>query len=237
LTFAIQLARDAGAIIGDAVTKRHHGDATHTDVKADNPSDIVTETDRAVEEYIKARLTIAYPDHKFIGEESSENTVFTDDPTWIVDPIDGTNNFVHGYPCVAVSIGLTMAKEPVVGVVFNPLTNELYSAGRGLGAYLNETQSLPLFKAPLKDLSQCVVGTEVGSDRSPQSIDKKLAFMHQLVKSRAQGGKQALSIRATGSAAINMCSVAKGCLDVYWEVGCWEWDVCASIVIVQEAGG
>ena len=150
--------------------------------------------------------------------------------------IDGTNNFVHGFPCVAVCIGLTIDKEPVVGVVYNPMTRELFSAGKNLGARLGD-RALPLQRAPLVDLSQCIVATEIGSDRSTQAIDKKIAFLHTLVRHRDDGGKQARSVRATGSAALNICNVAKGCVDVYWEVGCWEWDVCAAMVIVREAGG
>ncbi|CAO3616113.1 unnamed protein product [Cunninghamella blakesleeana] len=246
LDFAIVLAKEAGAIIKNALEERMKNGNANVLLKYDNPSDLVTETDQAVEKYIKEKLSSTYPSHKFIGEEtmsSGEKFTFTNDPTWIVDPIDGTTNFVHGYPFVAVSIGLTINKIPMMGVVFNPLLNELYSAAKGLGAYLNESISLPLF-APteLTDLSQCLVSTEAGSDRSFGVIDKKIDTFYKLLKQKKNDGKdndgcEVHSIRATGSAALNMCQVAKGSSDVYWEIGCWEWDILAALVILQEAGG
>ncbi|KAI8145444.1 hypothetical protein BJV82DRAFT_603682 [Fennellomyces sp. T-0311] len=243
LSFAIALAKEAGKMIKDATETRMSGAGSQVVMKYDNPTDLVTETDQAVEKYIKQRLSQTYPEHRFIGEETMAEGVeaeFTEEPTWIVDPIDGTTNFVHGHPFVAVSIGLTIAKEPVVGVVYCPLFNELYSAAKGHGAFLNESKRLPLYQPsppPLGDLSQCLVATEAGSDRSPEVFGKKMNLIHTLLKQKEQNGKQAHSIRCTGSAAINMCSVAKGVVDVYWEVGCWEWDVCAAIVIVRESGG
>ncbi|KAI7902500.1 inositol monophosphatase [Cokeromyces recurvatus] len=245
LDFAIQLAKDAGALIKAAVDSRMAGSGSNIELKKENPTDLVTETDKAVEEFIKERLYKTYPEHKFIGEEtfaSGAKTEFTNDPTWIVDPIDGTTNFIHGYPFVAVSIGLTLNKIPTIGVVFNPLLNELYSAARGQGAYLNQTQRLPLFHPPqpLTDLSHCLIATEAGSDRSKQVIDAKIAAIHDMLRKRSKESPyaaEAHSIRTTGSAALNLCNVAKGIIDVYWEVGCWEWDVAAAIVIVQESGG
>ncbi|KAG2223285.1 hypothetical protein INT45_007011 [Circinella minor] len=243
LLFAIALAKEAGKMIKDATETRMSGTGNQFLAKYDNPTDLVTETDQAVEKFIKNRLSVTYPTHRFIGEETMAEgveTVFTDEPTWIVDPIDGTTNFVHGHPFVAVSIGLTIGKEPVVGVVYCPLMNELYSAAKGQGAFLNESIRLPLFQPtppPLGDLSQCIVSTEAGSDRSPEVIDKKMEMIHTILRQKQNNGKQAHSIRCTGSAAINLCTVAKGVVDVYWEVGCWEWDVAAAIVIVREAGG
>ncbi|CDS09285.1 hypothetical protein LRAMOSA10645 [Lichtheimia ramosa] len=240
LAFAINLAKDAGQMVRDATQKRLSSTSSQFVVKYDNPTDLVTETDQAVEKFIKERLSSTYPEHKFIGEETMAEGVqseFTDAPTWIVDPIDGTTNFVHSHPYVAVSIGLTIGKEPVVGVVYCPLMDELYSAAKGLGAYLNETISLPMVRSPLEDLSQCLVATEAGSDRTPEVFDKKIEFIRTLLGQKQCHGKQAHSIRCTGSAAINMCTIAKGVVDVYWEVGCWEWDVAAAVVIVRESGG
>lgn len=156
--------------------------------------------------------------------------------------LDGTTNFIHGYPFVAVSIGMTLNKFPTIGVVFNPLLNELYSAAKGKGAFLNRTRQLPLFSPPqpLVDLSQCLIATEAGSDRSKAVIDAKIAAIHDILCKKDANNPyaaEAHSIRTTGSAAINLCNVAKGVIDVYWEVGCWEWDVAAAIVIVNESGG
>ncbi|KAI7895607.1 uncharacterized protein EV154DRAFT_495444 [Mucor mucedo] len=245
LQFAIQLAQDAGAIIKAAVDSRMAGSGSNIELKKENPTDLVTETDKAVEEFIKARLFKTYPSHKFIGEEtfaSGEKTEFTQEPTWIVDPIDGTTNFIHGYPFVAVSIGFTLNKIPTIGVVFNPLLNELYSAAKGQGAYLNNTIKLPLFNPPqpLTDLSHCLIATEAGSDRSKLVIDAKIAAIHDMLRKKDEHhpfAAESHSIRTTGSAALNLCNVAKGVVDVYWEVGCWEWDVAAGMVIVAESGG
>ncbi|CAM0142486.1 hypothetical protein VKS41_002006 [Umbelopsis sp. WA50703] len=253
LKFATDLAKQAGGLIKEGVDKRFAG-AGSIMAKYSNPSDMVTETDQAVEAFIKEKISKAYPNHKFIGEETfaaGEKPSFTEEPTWIVDPIDGTTNFIHGYPFVCVSIGLTINKMPVVGVIYNPLLNELYTAAHGQGAYLNQTTRLPLFDpkniAPLKDLSECLVMTEMGADRTAAVISRKIDTIHNLVASPQDPGKrsiiqnsagsQAHSIRSTGSAALNLCCVAKGVADVFWEIGCWEWDVCAAIVVLREAGG
>lgn len=126
--------------------------------------------------------------------------------------------------------------------MFNPLLNELYSAAKGYGAYLNLTRKLPLFNPPqpLVDLSHCLIATEAGSDRSKAVIDAKIAAIHDMMRKKTDENPfaaEAHSVRTTGSAALNLCNVAKGVVDVYWEVGCWEWDVTAGIVIVNEAGG
>lgn len=253
LDFSIDLAKQAGAMIKEGVDKRMAGSGSIM-AKYSNPSDMVTETDQAVEAFVKEKISAAYPSHKFIGEETfaaGEKPSFTDEPTWIVDPIDGTTNFIHGYPFVAISIGLTINKVPVVGVIYNPLLNELYSAADGQGAFLNQTTKLPLFDtkaiAPLKDLSECLVMTEMGSDRSSAVISRKIDAIHNLVASKEDPGVRSViqnavgtqvhSIRSTGSAALNLCCVAKGVADIFWEIGCWEWDVCAAVVILREAGG
>jgi myo-inositol-1(or 4)-monophosphatase len=129
--------------------------------------------------------------------------------------------------------------------------NELYSAADGQGAFLNQTTKLPLFDtkaiAPLKDLSECLVMTEMGADRSAAVISRKIDAIHNLVASKEDPGVRSViqnavgtqvhSIRSTGSAALNLCCVAKGVADIFWEIGCWEWDVCAAVVILREAGG
>ncbi|OZJ05128.1 hypothetical protein BZG36_01363 [Bifiguratus adelaidae] len=255
LQFAKETAIDAGKIIKQALDNRYSGKAEAFVLeKYDNPADLVTETDQAVEKFIKHAIETRYPAHKFIGEETfaaGAKTEYTSDPTWIVDPVDGTTNFVHGFPYVAVSIGLTVNKVPVVGVVYNPLLNELYTAAKGHGAFLNESVRLPLChphpSLPLKSLSDCLIATEMGADRRSEILSAKIDAIHNFSSQPGQEGKRsyvsqakaggAHSVRSTGSAALNMCCVAKGIIDVYWEIGCWEWDVVAAMVIVQEAGG
>ncbi|CAJ0757285.1 2310_t:CDS:2, partial [Entrophospora sp. SA101] len=250
LDFAVSLARESGKIILEA-SKARYSTQSKVYSKAGNSADLVTETDRQVEDFIKSRINKTFPEHKFIAEEmtSTNNKYeFTSKPTWIIDPIDGTTNFVHGFPFVAVSIGLTINKEPVVGVVFNPFLNELYTASKGQGAYLNLNTKLPLTYSypplPLpSSLSQCLVATEYGSDRLPITIGKKTQSVYNLLTKpddatlNSKKGGLVRSIRSLGCASLNICTVAKGHFDVYWEIGCWEWDVAASIVILQEAGG
>ncbi len=163
-------------------------------------------------------------------------------PTFIVDPIDGTVNFVHAFPNVCISLGFTVEKIPMVGVVYNPFTKILYSAMSGCGAYmtyLGETRKLPL-KAkpePLQGLQKSLVSIEWGSDRDGNNWDVKFTTFRKLAASRSQGGAMVHSLRSMGSAALNLCSVATGTIDVYWEGGCWAWDVAAGWVILKEAGG
>ncbi|KAI1914907.1 hypothetical protein LOZ61_000952 [Ophidiomyces ophidiicola] len=178
---------------------------------------------------------------RFLGEETYQPGMrLTNAPTFVVDPIDGTVNFVHGFPNACISLGFAIDRQPVVGVVFNPFTNMLYSAIRGQGAFLNRTTRLPLKGdaiEPLKGLSNALVGVEWGSDRSGQNWDTKIRTFEMLGKTREEGGAMVHSMRSMGSAALNLCAVAAGFMDLYWEGGCWAWDVCAGWVILTEAGG
>ncbi|KAL2005029.1 hypothetical protein VTN00DRAFT_2879 [Thermoascus crustaceus] len=206
-----------------------------------NSSDLVTEYDRAVEQMVSTALREKYPQYKFHGEETYNPAhPLTDDPTFIVDPIDGTVNFVHGFPNACISLGFAVSRTPVVGVVFNPFTQMLYSAMRGKGAYLNRTTKLPLKGAniePLRGLGNALIGVEWGSDRSGKNWETKIRTFERLGKAREDGGAMVHSMRSMGSAALNLCAVASGTLDLYWEGGCWAWDVCAGWVILTEAGG
>jgi len=172
----------------------------------------------------------------------------TDDPTWIIDPIDGTTNFVHGFPFVAVCIGLTINKEPVVGAIFNPFLDQLFTARKGNGAYLNLNTKLPLSSPnpPLtlpSSLSQCLILSEFGSNRSSLTVGKKIQSMHNMISkpgnvtwSKKNAGL-VHGIRSLGSAASDILQVAKGEADIFWEIGCWEWDITAALVILRESGG
>ncbi|KAG9284869.1 hypothetical protein G9A89_003792 [Geosiphon pyriformis] len=250
LHFAIKLAKECGQLILDGSKARYTAEKDVYE-KYGNPIDLVTETDKKVEQLVRSKLSAEYPKHRFIGEETvaaGEKCELTKEPTWIVDPIDGTTNFVHGFPFVAISIGLVIDEVPVIGVIYNPFLNELYTASKGNGAFLNLTTQLPLSHphAPLTlplDLAHCLVATEMGHDRTPSVIDKKINSIHNMVSQPGQNSwsskKAGLvhGIRSTGSAALNLCYVARGDIDVYWEIGCWEWDVAAGIAILNEAGG
>lgn len=164
----------------------------------------------------------------------------TNAPTFIVDPIDGTINFVHAFPFACVSLGFAINRVPTVGVVYNPSTQVLYSAIRGQGAFLNRETRLPLKgprTEPLKGLQNALIAVEWGSDRSGTNWETKVRTFEKLAQSKENGGAMVRAMRSLGSAALNLCAVADGTLDMYWEGGCWAWDVCAGWVILSEAGG
>ena len=241
----VSIALQAGEMITSAT-------ATTTSTKK-NSADLVTETDQAVEAYISGALRKEYPGFAFMGEETYQPGMkLGPEPTFIVDPIDGTTNFVHGYPYVSVSMGFAVDRVPTVGVVFNPFTRKLYTGVCGQGSFVrvvpigggggggeeHQQRRLPLKAAdPLTGLDGCVVAIEFGSDRSGSNWKTKTETWARLGRSKEEGGAMVHSARALGSAALNLCSVAEGTLDVYWEGGCWAWDVCAGWVILTEAGG
>ncbi|KAF9581087.1 hypothetical protein BGW38_002023 [Lunasporangiospora selenospora] len=260
LEFGIHLAQLAGPVISEGFHKRFSPERSALLVKQGNTVDLVTEWDQKVEKMVRSEIAGKMKGHAFIGEETvagGEECDLTDLPTWIVDPIDGTANFVHGFPFVAISIGLTINQEPVVGVIYNPILNQLFTGIKGHGAYLSKIDedpwkqgrrlplSYPHAPPPLTSLSMALVSSEYGSYRQTDVIDPKVRSMRnlsardpsELSPRRATAVGHAHGIRALGTAALSMMAVAQGQLDVYWEVGPWEWDVCAAIVIVREAGG
>lgn len=251
LDFATSLAQECGQIILEAKKTRYSRNEEIYD-KFDNPANLVTETDRMVEELIKSRINSKFPDHEFIGEESSTDgrkTELTNDPTWIIDPVDRNGMLIfRRFPFVAVCIGLTINKDPVVGVIFNPYLNQLFTASKGNGAYLNLNTKLPLShpNPPLTlppNLAQCLIITEHGSDRSQSVLGKKIRSIHSLLSKPGEvtwGKKNAGLARGTrslGSASLDIMQVAMGDGDLFWEIGCWEWDVTAALVILRESGG
>jgi len=192
-------------------------------------ADFVTETDIAVEKFFKTAISEKYPSHSFIGEESTsehEKVKFTDEPVWIIDPIDGTTNFVHSFPNCAISIGFYINKQAQIGVVYNPILDLLYSAIRGQGAYLN---GRAIKSSGVKELARAQIITEFGNTRKPEMMDTVVGNMRRIIE-------KAHSIRCTGSAAMNLCSVASGGGDVYFEMGPHIWDFAAGALIASEAG-
>ncbi len=209
-----------------------------------NSSDRVTATDKAVEDMIKATVTRRYPDIDFLGEETSKaGQRLGCRPTFVCDPIDGTLNFIHGFPNVAVSLALTVNRKPVVGVVFNPFRGDLFTAIKGRGALLTRSNGnvtrLPVraMPEPLLGLNDALVALEWGSDRSGPNWELRTKMATKLLTARCAGGAMVHSIRSSGSAALDLCYVAAGSVDLFWEAGCWAWDVCAGWIILEEAGG
>ncbi|KAG9443615.1 hypothetical protein H6P81_014955 [Aristolochia fimbriata] len=224
LDTAVEAAKAAGEII-------RKGFHLKKNVEHKGQVDLVTETDKACEDLIFNRLKQKFPDHKFIGEETSAEfgtAELTDDPTWMVDPLDGTTNFVHGYPFVCVSIGLSIAKVPTVGVVYNPIMNELFTGIRGQGAFLNGN---PIKVSSQSELVTALLASEVGTKRDKVTVDATTNRLNSLLF-------KVRSLRMSGSCALNLCGVACGRLDLMYELGFGgPWDVAAGAVIIQEAGG
>lgn len=225
---ALCIARKAGKIIADVF----HETKNNIQIKA-TCADLVTETDKEVEKLIFDTLRSKFPSHSFIGEESvSEGSLqckLTDNPTWIVDPIDGTMNFVHMNTTVAVSIGLVIKKQTEVGVVYAPMRDQMFYSVRGEGSYLNGKKLR--VNTAATDLSEALVATEYGSRR-----DETAAILSENIRKLLMNHRVA-GIRCTGSAALNMCDVACGSVDIYYEWGPQCWDVCAGQLISHEAGG
>ncbi|CAA3017772.1 inositol-phosphate phosphatase [Olea europaea subsp. europaea] len=223
LVQAVDAAKSAGEIIRSAFyqTKlvEHKGEV-----------DLVTETDKKCEEFIFNFLKQHYPDHKFIGEETTAAcgaTELTDEPTWIVDPLDGTTNFVHGYPFVCVSIGLTIGRIPTLGVVYNPIMDELFTAIRGKGAFLN---GKPIKVSSQSELVKSLLATESGIKLDKSTLDATTNRINSLLF-------KVRSLRMSGSCALNLCGIACGRLDLFYLLGFGPWDIAAGAVIVAEAGG
>ncbi|VUC22010.1 unnamed protein product [Clonostachys rosea] len=210
-----------------------------------NSVDIVTEVDQGVEKMVSTRLSAAFPSISFMGEETYKPGMrIGPEPTFVVDPIDGTTNFIHSFPDACISLGLAIERIPTVGVIYNPWQDLLYTAIKGQGAYMTRVkgtapQKLPLAQTPrpIDGLGTSLVAVEWGADRQGSNFDVKTAVFRQLTASRDIGGSMCHSLRSLGSAALNIAAVAAGQLDCYWEGGCWAWDVCAGWAILNEAGG
>jgi myo-inositol-1(or 4)-monophosphatase len=249
----ISLALQAGKMITAATEQSYNTSTSSTATNSlstkKNSADLVTETDKAVEDFISSSLRKFYPECSFMGEETYQpGQKLGAEPTFVVDPIDGTTNFVHAWPYVSVSLGFCLNKQPTVGVVYNPFSGKLYHGIRGHGGFLRTVRDgkqhgadrkLPLRQPapPLEGLDGCVVAIEYGSDRTGQNWKTKTETWAALGASKEEGGAMVHSARALGSAALNLCGVADGSLDAYWEGGCWAWDVCAGWVMLTESGG
>jgi myo-inositol-1(or 4)-monophosphatase len=220
----LDLTKEAGQVIREAIVKSKQIQTKSSDI------DLVTETDQQVEKLLIGGLQKNFPDHKFIGEESTavgQKCVLTDDPTWIIDPVDGTMNFVHGLPLVAISIGLLIKKTPVIGIIYNPILDQLYTARLGQGAFLN---GKPIRVSGTKDLSQALVCSEAGTSKDPEKKRVVLNNLGKLIGS-------CHGLRQLGTAACSIGMVACGGADAFCHMGIHCWDLAAGQLIVEEAGG
>nr|CAA46486.1 inositol monophosphatase [Xenopus laevis] len=225
---AVSIARKAGSVVCAALKE----DVSIMVKTSLAPADLVTATDQKVEEMIISSIKEKYPSHSFIGEESvaaGAGSTLTDNPTWIIDPIDGTTNFVHRFPFVAVSIGFAVHKQVEFGVVYSCVEDKMYTGRKGKGSFCNGQK---LQVSGQKDITKSMIITELGSNRNPEFIKTvSLSNMERLLCIPIHG------IRAVGTAAVNMCLVATGGADAYYEMGLHCWDMAAASVIVTEAGG
>lgn len=216
--FATEIARDAGAILRDRFGQPH-------EVRFKGTIDMVTEADRAAEALIAGRLRDAYADHLLLCEEGSQGAALDSPYRWVVDPLDGTTNFAHGLPTFAVSIALEEAGLPIIGVVYDPMRDELFVSQRGGGATLNG-EAIQVSLTDQLIASILVTGFSYDFERRGRQAETWRDFL-----TRVQ------AMRQTGSAALNLCYIAAGRLDGYWERGISPWDVAAGALMVTEAGG
>lgn len=218
LSVAKKTAREAGKIL-----LLHFGNLKDVRYKSGR-RDPVSEADEASEAYIAGALKAAFPDYGFLGEEKTSWA--GKGARWVVDPLDGTVNYAHGLPIFCVSIALERDGESILGVVYNPASRELFHAVKGGGAFLNNK---PISVSKQRSLGKALVVTGF-----PYDIDRRadliLGYFGRMVKA-SQG------IRRLGSAALDLCFVAAGRFDGYWELGLKPWDTAAGALIVQEAGG
>jgi myo-inositol-1(or 4)-monophosphatase len=218
LDTAIAVARDAGAVL-----MRHFGQAL--DIEHKGSIDLVTQADRASEALIVARLAEEFPDHAILAEEGS-GTARPGRPRWLVDPLDGTTNFAHGYPLFGVSIALEVDGRIECGVVHDPTRNETFAGRRGAGATRNGAE---LRVSAIGELSQALLVT--GFPYSIRERPEPTVGLLRAFLAAAQG------LRRDGSAALDLCYVAAGRFDGFWELDLKPWDVAAGSLIVAEAGG
>jgi myo-inositol-1(or 4)-monophosphatase len=190
------------------------------------PIDLVTSTDRAAEHAIVEVLQREFPEHSILAEEESEITGAVTEYRWIIDPLDGTTNFAHSYPQVSVSIALECSRQIILGLVYDPLRRECFRAVKGQGATLNGD---PIRISAVKELDKALLATGFPYDRR-ENADFYLSFFKAFL-TRCQG------IRRAGSAALDLCYVAAGRLDGFWELKLKPWDLAAGALIVAEAGG
>jgi myo-inositol-1(or 4)-monophosphatase len=214
-------ARKAGRSLS-----RDYGEVQHLQVSVKGPANFVSLADTRAEEIIYTELSKARPGYSFLMEERGVVTGADDTHRWIVDPLDGTTNFLHSIPLFCSSIALERDGQLVAGVIYNPVTDELYTAEKGKGAFMNDRR---IRVAARRTLDDCVVATGIPHRGRPNHgifLDEMEAVMRQVA-----------GVRRTGSAALDLAWTAAGRFDAYWERGIKPWDMAAGILLVFEAGG
>ena len=217
LETAVEIAREAGALLANFFERR-------VPYELKGEFDLVTEADRASERLVVERLRSHFPTHTIVAEEGGGHES-SSEYRWFVDPLDGTTNFAHAFPMFNVTLGLARAGEMIAGVIYDPIRQELFTAERGAGAYLNNRR---IHCSGAKKLADSLSSTGFPSRKRHHNIN--IHFYYQLAM--ASHG-----VRRTGSAAIDLAYVAAGRLDFFWEFGLKPWDMAAGTLLVEEAGG
>ncbi|QLF68083.1 inositol monophosphatase [Peteryoungia desertarenae] len=221
LNVMVQAALKAGKSLA-----RDFGEVQNLQVSVKGPGDFVSQADFRAEKIVREELLKARPTYGFLGEESEEIKGTDGAHRWIVDPLDGTTNFLHGIPQFAVSIALERNGELVAGVIFNPATDELFTAEKGSGAFLNDRR---IRVGARKILSDCVIGC--GIPHLGRGHHGKFLIELRHVMGEVAG------VRRMGAAALDLAYVAAGRLDGFWEAQLNAWDIAAGLLLIREAGG
>jgi myo-inositol-1(or 4)-monophosphatase len=217
----VKAARRAGRSLS-----RDLGEVENLQVSLKGPANFVSAADKRAEDMLYTDLSKARPGYGFIGEEGGTREGADKTHTWIVDPLDGTTNFLHGIPQFAISIGLQREGTIIAGVIYNPATDDLFIAERGKGAFLNDTR---LRVAARKQLHDCVIACglpHIGRGDLPLSRDEMTALQPRVA-----------GLRRFGAASLDLAYVAAGRLDGYWERNLKPWDMAAGLIMIREAGG
>jgi len=220
LNIAVRAARRAGSIINRAAL-----DGGGYEVRSKRMNDFVTKVDHAAEESIIEIVRKAYPDHAVLAEESGASTERSE-YQWVIDPLDGTTNFIHGFPQYCVSIAIRHRGALAHGVIYDPVKNELFTASKGRGAFLNDRR---IRVSKCLRLSDALVGTGFPFKEIGQ-IERYTGQLKQIMQKTA-------GVRRAGAAALDLAYVACGRLDAFWELGLSAWDMAAGALMIQEAGG
>jgi myo-inositol-1(or 4)-monophosphatase len=223
LTIAVKAARRAATVIN-----RGAQDLGAVKVRSKTYNDFVTEIDQAAEAAILSTLQDAYPDHGFLGEETGNtgNVDTNAEYQWVIDPLDGTTNFIHGFPQYCISIALKKRGQLDQAVIYDPNRNDLFTASKGGGAFLNERR---IRVSNRSKLQEALIGTGFPF-RDFKHLDTHMAMMKDMIK-------KTTGIRRPGSAALDLAYVAAGWLDGFWEINLSQWDIAAGALLVSEAGG
>lgn len=221
INIAVRAARQAGTII-----LRAQDQIEHLKIIEKGRNDFVSQVDKSAEAAIIETIKKAYPHHSILGEESGLIASSADDIVWIIDPLDGTTNFLRGFPHFCISIALKVQDKVQHGVIYDPIRDELFSASRGQGAQLNGKR---LRVSNLEKIESAFLGTGFPY-RDFSRLDPYLAFFKELIP-RCAG------LRRAGAAALDLAYVAAGRFDGFWEFGLCPWDVAAGGLMIQEAGG